>query len=128
MVDMSMVDIKLTPVETEILLSLVEEARHGYGIKLAVEERTNGRVRLGSGTLYVALQRLEKAGLLKGLTALKAQKSQKSQKSKTRKPGPGTEKLRRRHFKLSADGRRALKHELSHLDGLLRHAKSLKSL
>ncbi len=125
MVDMSMIDIKLTPVETEILLSLVEEARHGYGIKLAVEERTNGRVRLGSGTLYVALQRLEKAGLLKGLTALKALKAQKS---KTRKPGPGTEKLRRRHFKLSADGRRALKHELSHLDGLLRHAKSLKSL
>ena len=125
MVDMSMIDIKLTPVETEILLSLVEEARHGYGIKLAVEERTNGRVRLGSGTLYVALQRLEKAGLLKGLKALKALKAQKS---KTRKPGPGTEKLRRRHFKLSADGRRALKHELSHLDGLLRHAKSLKSL
>ena len=125
MVDMSMIDIKLTPVETEILLSLVEEARHGYGIKLAVEERTNGRVRLGSGTLYVALQRLEKAGLLKGLKALKALKAKKS---KTRKPGPGTEKLRRRHFKLSADGRRALKHELSHLDGLLRHAKSLKSL
>ena len=125
MVDMSMIDIKLTPVETEILLSLVEEARHGYGIKLAVEERTNGRVRLGSGTLYVALQRLEKAGLLKGLKALKALKAQKS---KTRKPGPGTGKLRRRHFKLSADGRRALKHELSHLDGLLRHAKSLKSL
>ena len=110
---MSMVDIKLTPVETEILLSLVQEARHGYGIKLAVEERTKGRVSLGSGTLYVALQRLEKTGLLK---------------AETRKPGPGTEKLRRRYFKLSADGRRALKRELSHLDGLLRFAKSLKSL
>ena len=116
---MSMVDTKLTPVETEILLSLVEEARHGYGIKLAVEERTEGRVSLGSGTLYVALQRLEKTGLLKGLKALKP---------KTSKPGPGTEKLRRRYFKLSADGRKALRHELSHLDGLLRYAKSLKSL
>ncbi len=110
---MSMIDTKLTPVETEILLSLVEEARHGYGIKLAVEERTEGRVSLGSGTLYVALQRLEKAGLLKG---------------STRKPGSGTEKLRRRYFKLSADGRKVLKQELSHLDGLLRYAKSLKSL
>lgn len=110
---MSMIDIKLTPVEIEILLSLAEEARHGYGIKLAVEERTSGRVRLGSGTLYVALQRLEKAGLVKGAA---------------RKPGPGTEKLRKRYFKLTADGRKALKHELSHLDELVRYAKTLKSL
>ena len=108
-----MVDIKLTPVEIEILLALADEARHGYGIKLAVEERTGGRIKLGSGTLYVALQRLEKAGLVKGAA---------------RKPGPGTEKLRKRYFKLTADGRKALKHELSHLDELVRYAKTLKSL
>ena len=108
-----MVDIKLTPVEIEILLSLAEVARHGYGIKLAVEERTDGRIQLGSGTLYVAIGRLEKAGLVRG---------------EKRKPGPGTEKLRRRYFKLTAAGKRSLKSELSHLDELVRYAKALKAL
>ena len=69
---MSMVDISagrkptLTPVEFHILLALAEEARHGYGIKLDVERRTDGRISLGSGTLYVAIQRLEKEGLVMG--------------------------------------------------------------
>ncbi len=42
----------------QILLALTDGPRHGYGIKLDVEERTEGRVRLGSGTLYEAIQRL----------------------------------------------------------------------
>ncbi len=42
----------------QILLALSDGPRHGYGIKLDVEERTEGRVRLGSGTLYEAIQRL----------------------------------------------------------------------
>ena len=42
----------------QILLTLAEKPRHGYGIKLDVEERTGGAVRLGSGTLYEAIQRL----------------------------------------------------------------------
>lgn len=112
-----MIDIKLTPVEIEILLSLAEDARHGYGIKLAVEQRSGGRMSLGSGTLYVALQRLERDGLLRS-----------DAKASGRKPASGTEKLRRRHFKLTSLGRKALKRELSHLDELLRYAKTLKSL
>jgi DNA-binding PadR family transcriptional regulator len=113
MVGMSIVDIKLTPVEIEILLSLVAKARHGYGIKLAVEERTDGRIQLGSGTLYVAIRRLEKAGLVKG---------------EKRRPGPGTEKLRRRYYKLTPAGKSVLKSELAHLDELVRHAKALKAI
>jgi DNA-binding PadR family transcriptional regulator len=42
----------------QILLALVEGPRHGYGIKLDVEQRTDGALRLGSGTLYEAIQRL----------------------------------------------------------------------
>ena len=42
----------------QILLALAEGPRHGYGIKLDVEQRTDGAVRLGSGTLYEAIQRL----------------------------------------------------------------------
>jgi DNA-binding PadR family transcriptional regulator len=46
------------------LLSLVAGPLHGYGIILKVEEWTGGRIRLGTGTLYTALQRLEAAGVV----------------------------------------------------------------
>jgi len=40
-----------------ILLALYE-ARHGYGIMQLVEEMSNGRVRLGAGTIYGAIKTL----------------------------------------------------------------------
>lgn len=46
-----------------ILLSLVE-VRHGYGIMQHVEEITNGRIKLGPGTLYGSLSRMEKDGVI----------------------------------------------------------------
>lgn len=45
-----------------ILASLLDEARHGYGIIKRAEELSGGRVRLAAGTLYAALDRLESAG------------------------------------------------------------------
>lgn len=42
----------------QILLALTQGPLHGYGIKLDVERRTGGAVKLGSGTLYEAIQRL----------------------------------------------------------------------
>ncbi len=47
-----------------ILLSMVEGARHGYGILLEVERRTDGEVTIGTGTLYSAIKRLRKDGLI----------------------------------------------------------------
>jgi DNA-binding PadR family transcriptional regulator len=41
-----------------ILLSLAEQPRHGYSILKDVEEMSDGRVVLGTGTLYGALRRL----------------------------------------------------------------------
>ena len=41
-----------------ILLSLVERPRHGYSIMKNVEEMSDGRVTLSTGTLYGALRRL----------------------------------------------------------------------
>jgi DNA-binding PadR family transcriptional regulator len=46
-----------------ILLSL-REARHGYAIMQHVEELTRGRVRLGAGTVYSSLGKLEGDGLI----------------------------------------------------------------
>lgn len=47
-----------------ILLSMVDGARHGYGILLEVERRTDGEVTLGTGTLYSAIKRLRADGLI----------------------------------------------------------------
>jgi DNA-binding PadR family transcriptional regulator len=41
-----------------ILLSLAEQARHGYSILKDVEQMSDGRVVLSTGTLYGALRRL----------------------------------------------------------------------
>ena len=49
-----------------ILLSL-REARHGYAIMQHVEELTRGRVRLGAGTVYSSLGKLEGDGLIESV-------------------------------------------------------------
>src|SRR5579864_5018635 len=41
-----------------ILLSLAEQPRHGYSILKDVEQMSDGRGRLSTGTLYGALRRL----------------------------------------------------------------------
>ncbi len=46
-----------------ILLSLTEP-RHGYGIIIHVEKITNGRIRLGSGTVYGTLTKMEKKDII----------------------------------------------------------------
>ncbi len=45
-----------------LLTALLPGPLHGYGIIKAVEEMSDGRVRLRAGTLYAALERLETAG------------------------------------------------------------------
>ncbi len=50
--------------EFQILLALVDESRHGHGIKLEVAERTEGRVVMGPGTLYTAIKRMQDRALI----------------------------------------------------------------
>ncbi len=48
-----------------ILLAVLEPGpRHGYAIMEALRERSNGQVDLPTGTIYPALHRLERAGLI----------------------------------------------------------------
>jgi len=54
---------------TEILLLfLIEEQQYGYGYQLIkqVEKRSEGYFRFREGTVYPALHRLEKEGLIQG--------------------------------------------------------------
>ncbi len=46
-----------------ILFSLQEE-RHGYGIMQYVKEKTGGRIKLGAGTIYQSIGKLETGGLI----------------------------------------------------------------
>jgi DNA-binding PadR family transcriptional regulator len=48
----------LTPLASQVLLALADADRHGYGIIREVDERTDGMVRIRTGTLYTMLQRL----------------------------------------------------------------------
>ncbi len=49
----------LTPLSFHILLALADGVRHGYGIIKEIERRTDGRMKPATGTMYLAMQRLE---------------------------------------------------------------------
>lgn len=55
---------KETPLTEAVfyILLAVRKPNHGYGITQEIGELTNGRVKLGAGTLYGALQTLQKKG------------------------------------------------------------------
>ena len=50
--------------EFQILLALLDRPRHGHGIRLHVADSTDGAVEIGPGTLYMAIQRMLKSGLV----------------------------------------------------------------
>jgi DNA-binding PadR family transcriptional regulator len=102
----------LTPIALEVLLSLADAPRHGYGIKLDIEERTAGELVLGSGTLYQAVQRLERDGLIAGSA-----------------PARGDADPRRgRLYSLEPEGRAALVAQLRRLERSVAFARRRKLL
>lgn len=48
-----------------ILKTLALEPTHGYGITVRIEQMSKGTFRVNAGSLFVALQRLQRAGLIK---------------------------------------------------------------
>src|SRR4051812_46392985 len=48
----------MSQISYHILLALATNDRHGYLIRKAVEQQTDGALRLGSGTLYASIRRL----------------------------------------------------------------------
>src|SRR5215510_9249389 len=49
-----------------ILKTLALQPMHGYGISVRIEQMSKGVFRVNAGSLFVALQRLERGGLIKG--------------------------------------------------------------
>jgi DNA-binding PadR family transcriptional regulator len=96
----------MTPRTLQILLALVDGPLHGYGIKANVEERTNGDVRIGAGTLYEAIQRLEADGWIREVAP---------PRDADASGGPP-----RRFYALTNAGRAALREELRRLEQIVR--------
>ena len=91
----------LTPATFHILLSLYDGVKHGYRIKRDVEDRTAGVIQLGAGTLYEAIQRLDRLGLI----------------SQTKAPADvKTENARWKFYRITASGKRTLTAELRRLE------------
>ena len=49
-----------------ILKTLALEPMHGYGISVRIEQMSWGVFRLNAGSLFLAMQRLERDGLIQG--------------------------------------------------------------
>ena len=49
-----------------ILKTLNLEPMHGYGIAVRIEQTSKGVFRVNAGSLFVALQRLQRDGLIRG--------------------------------------------------------------
>ena len=92
----------LTPVALNVLLALADGERHGYGIMLEVRERTGGRVRLGPGTLYGAIKRLKEGGVIE-------------ESGERPDPGEAPDDERRRYYRLTDHGVRALQGEAARM-------------
>lgn len=86
-----------------VLLSLAQEPRHGYSIIKDVEQASDGRVVLSTGTLYGALQRLLENGWI--------EEFEEEERSRDR-----------RAYRLTARGRRNLQLEVERLKHLTKLA------
>lgn len=92
--------IPMTPLWFNILLAAAEGPTHGYAIIKEIEHRTGGSMSPGTGTVYVALQRLTQEGLL-----LEAEAGRREY----------NDRRERRHYELSELGRKVCAAEAQRL-------------
>lgn len=98
--------IPLPNLPLHVLLVLAEGELHGWGIIKRIEEITAGDQSPSSGSLYLAMTRMEGQGLISDAPA----------------PVDETDS-RRRYYRLTAFGRQVLSREMERLGGLVRHAR-----
>jgi DNA-binding PadR family transcriptional regulator len=101
----------LPPATFQILMALVDGEHHGYAIMKEVEERTDGDVRLGPGTLYGSLKRLLEGGLI-------------DEGAERADPEVGDE--RRRYYRITRFGLSVARAEARRMDAVVRTARKKK--
>ena len=99
----------LRPAVFHILVVLAEGKRHGYAIKQEVEKRTDGVVKMGPGTLYESIQRMQERGLVEETSS---------------RPLPANDQAQRRYYRLSKLGREVLKAEVTRLGAIVDDARA----
>jgi DNA-binding PadR family transcriptional regulator len=97
----------LTPAVLYVLLSLVENSKHGYAIMQETAEASQGTFKMGPGTLYTTIQKLVSLQLI----------------SERIRSDPDT---RRRYYEITRLGRRLLRTELRRLSAVVRLAEDRK--
>lgn len=99
--------IRITPSFFFLMLTLTDGVRHGYAMAREVEERSEGSITLGPGSLYWSLGRLAGVGLIEEV------------------PSPeGEDDTRRRYYRLTAFGRRVVEQEARTLSKVMRFARA----
>jgi DNA-binding PadR family transcriptional regulator len=99
----------LSPATFHILLALAGEDRHGYAIIQDVAARTRGELKLGAGTLYRSIQRMQEQGLI----------------VETReRPAPEEDDERRRYYRITPFGSTVAKAEARRLTQLVKMARA----
>jgi DNA-binding PadR family transcriptional regulator len=88
-----------------ILLCLMDQEQHGYGIMQEVLERTGGQVRLWPATLYGSLKKLIELELIE---------------ESDERPAAELDDARRRYYRLTSLGRRVLAAESQRFRDLVR--------
>ena len=95
--------IPLTPAVFFILFALADGEKHGYAIMQETKRISEGRFRMGPGTLYTTIQRLLELALIE-----EAEKS-------------GADS-RRRYYRLTRNGRALLEIEINRMGAVLQLA------
>jgi DNA-binding PadR family transcriptional regulator len=100
----------LSPAVLHILLALSTEERHGYGIMKQAQSDSQGKVKMGPGTLYGSLGRMIDAGLIR---------------ESDKKVDPRMDDERRVYYKITGLGQKALAAELARYREVVAVAKRL---
>ena len=98
----------LKPAHYLILVTLADGDCHAYALKREVAHRTDGRVRLGPGTLHRALNQLAEEGLVE---------------DSPDRPARTLDDERRRYYRLTPAGRRSAQRELARLTEMVSLAR-----
>ena len=98
----------LKPVAFQVLLSLADGERHGYGITMDIASRTSARIRIEPGNLY---------------RSLKAMLDDELIEESERRPAPDLDDERRRYYRITTLGRRVAAAETARLEELVAEAK-----
>lgn len=101
---------KNTPLTEAVfyILLAVRKPNHGYGITQEVEELTGGRVVLGPGTLYGAIQSMTKKGWISIYSE-------------------DTESRKKKEYLITPEGRKVFEEEKERLKELLKNAERMES-